>query len=100
MKSVSINPDRLLNNLYELRKFGQYKTGVVRQMYSKVDMDSRQWLLEQMTCAGLNAKIDGLGNVIGYSKKSARTLLMGSHTDTQPIGGWLAGWCLWCYLRT
>ncbi|KEI70578.1 hydantoinase/carbamoylase family amidase [Endozoicomonas elysicola] len=91
MKSVSINPDRLLNNLYELRKFGQYKTGVVRQMYSKADMDSRYWLREKMTSAGLSAQIDGLGNVIGYSKKSARTLLIGSHTDTQPIGGWLDG---------
>ncbi len=60
-------------------------------MYSKADMDSRYWLREQMTSAGLNAQIDGLGNVIGYSKKSARTLLMGSHSDTQPIGGWLDG---------
>ncbi|WP_066016349.1 hydantoinase/carbamoylase family amidase [Endozoicomonas atrinae] len=91
MKSVSINPDRLLNDLYELRKFGQYKTGVIRQMYSRADMESRQWLQEQMTSSGLDAQIDGLGNVIGYSGKSSRTLLMGSHTDTQPIGGWLDG---------
>ncbi|USE38431.1 hydantoinase/carbamoylase family amidase [Endozoicomonas sp. SCSIO W0465] len=91
MKSVSINSDRLLSDLYELRKFGQYKTGVIRQMYSRADMESRQWLRERMTRAGLDARIDGLGNVIGYSGKSARTLLMGSHTDTQPIGGWLDG---------
>ena len=59
MKSVSINPDRLLNDLYELRKFGQYKTGVIRQMYSPADMESRQWLQEQMTSSGLDAQIDG-----------------------------------------
>ncbi len=91
MKSIAINPDRLLDNLYELRKFGQYKTGVVRQMYSKADMESRHWLWEQLVQAGLDARIDGLGNVIGYSGKSLPTLLMGSHTDSQPVGGWLDG---------
>ena len=91
MKSIAINPDRLLDNLYELRKFGQYKTGVVRQIYSRADMDSRRWLWEQMVRAGLDARIDGIGNVIGYSGKSLPTLLLGSHTDSQPVGGWLDG---------
>ena len=91
MKSIAINPDRLLDNLYELRKFGQYKTGVVRQIYSRADMDSRRWLWEQMVRAGLDARIDGSGNGIGYSGKSLPTLLLGSHTDSQPVGGWLDG---------
>lgn len=91
MKSISINPDRLLSDLYELRKFGQYKTGVVRPMYSRADMESRYWLLEKMVSSGLDARIDGLGSVIGYSGKPGPTLLMGSHTDTQPVSGWLDG---------
>lgn len=90
-RMVPINPDRLLGNLYDLRKFGQYSTGVIRQVYSKADMESRHWLRRQMAEAGLDARLDGLGNVIGYSGKTGPTLLMGSHTDTQPKGGWLDG---------
>src|SRR5260370_8198305 len=41
--------------------------------------------------AGLEPVIDGVGNVIGRSPKTGPRLLMGSHTDTQPRGGWLDG---------
>src|SRR5258707_15733122 len=41
--------------------------------------------------AGLEPGIGGVGNVIGRSPKSGPRLLMGSHTDTQPRGGWLDG---------
>ena len=41
--------------------------------------------------AGLDADIDGLGTVYGISKGSGKAVLLGSHTDTQPEGGWLDG---------
>jgi N-carbamoyl-L-amino-acid hydrolase len=44
-----------------------------------------------MQDAGLEAHIDGLGNVYGKAKNVSRTVLVGSHTDSVPEGGWLDG---------
>jgi len=44
-----------------------------------------------MTEAGLDAEIDGVGNVFGRSPNAGPALLLGSHSDTQPEGGWLDG---------
>ena len=41
--------------------------------------------------AGLDARIDGVANVIGRSANPGKALLLGSHSDTQPTGGWLDG---------
>jgi beta-ureidopropionase / N-carbamoyl-L-amino-acid hydrolase len=87
----TIKPERLLNDLKRLRCFGAQGTGVVRLALSPIDMESRRWLVERMSEAGLNSTIDGVGTVFGRSRKSGPALLIGSHTDTQPTGGWLDG---------
>ena len=86
-----INPDRLLQNLHRLRDFGRAGNGVVRRCLSPIDMESRQWLVGLMQQAGLDARIDGIANVIGRSANPGKALLLGSHSDTQPTGGWLDG---------
>ncbi|EIN02057.1 allantoate amidohydrolase [Paraburkholderia hospita] len=86
-----INPVRLLDDLKTLRSFGADGTGVVRLSLSPVDMNARRWLAGRMTDAGLDAAIDGVGTVFGRSRKSGPALVIGSHTDTQPTGGWLDG---------
>jgi len=86
-----INPERLLADLDHLRTFGASGTGVVRQSLSPVDMEARRWLAVRMEEAGLEASIDGVGNVFGRSPNPGRALLVGSHSDTQPRGGWLDG---------
>src|SRR3954464_6994501 len=86
-----INADRLLGDLYALRKMGEYKTGVHRPSLSPDDVQSRQWLAEKLTAAGLTAEIDGIANVYGWDKSAGRKLLMGSHLETQPHAGWLDG---------
>jgi N-carbamoyl-L-amino-acid hydrolase len=87
----SINPDRLLGDLYELRKIGAYKTGVHRPTLSPEDVQSRQWLAERMTRAGLEPVIDGIANVLGFSRAPGRKMLAGSHIETQNHAGWLDG---------
>lgn len=87
----NINPERLLESLRTLRSFGACGTGVVRRSLSEVDIASRHWLVDRMGEAGLEAHIDGVGNVIGRSRNAGPALLIGSHTDTQPTGGWLDG---------
>ena len=86
-----INPERLLADLDHLRTFGATENGVVRPSLSEVDLRSRHWLLERMRSIGLDARIDGVGNVIGRSTNPGPALLIGSHSDTQPRGGWLDG---------
>jgi N-carbamoyl-L-amino-acid hydrolase len=80
-----------LDDLKRLRSFGATGPGVVRLALSPVDMESRRWLGQRMTDAGLDAVIDGVGTVFGRSRQSGPALLIGSHTDTQPTGGWLDG---------
>ena len=86
-----INPQRLLDDLKHLRTIGTFSTGVVRPTYSPEDMEARRWLCDRMDEAGLQSTIDGVGNVIGRSSKPGKAVLIGSHTDTQPQGGWLDG---------
>jgi N-carbamoyl-L-amino-acid hydrolase len=86
-----INPERLLEALKTLRTFGAVGTGVVRPSFSPADMAARRWLSARMSEAGLDTYIDGVGNVIGRSRNRGKALLVGSHADTQPTGGWLDG---------
>lgn len=88
---IRINPERLLRDLKELRTFGASGTGVVRPALSPVDVRSRHWLVGRMEEAGLAAGIDGVGTVFGRSRQPGKAVLIGSHTDTQPTGGWLDG---------
>ena len=88
---AQIDGNRLINSLRTLRTFGATENGVVRQTFSDIDMEARRWLQQQMTDAGLNASIDGVGNVIGRSPNPGPALIIGSHSDTQPRGGWLDG---------
>ena len=89
--NVTIDPERLLADLRRLREFGTCGVGVIRQSLTPIDVESRHWLCERMREAGLDARIDGIGTVIGRSSNPGPALLIGSHTDTQPQGGWLDG---------
>jgi N-carbamoyl-L-amino-acid hydrolase len=86
-----IDPGRLLSDLRHLRSIGAQGKGVVRPAFSPKDMEARRWLKARYEEAGLEATIDGVGNVLGRSKKPGKALLIGSHSDTQPTGGWLDG---------
>jgi len=86
-----IDADRLLGDLATLRSFGAHGNGVVRTMFSEIDVAAREWLVERMSEAGLEARIDGVGSVYGRSPNPGPAVVLGSHTDTQPEGGWLDG---------
>ena len=91
LKMIAINCERLLDDLRVLRAMGKKGSGVVRPAFSDIDMAARRWLEKRYLEAGLSAQIDGIGNVIGHSPNSGPRLLIGSHSDTQPTGGWLDG---------
>ena len=82
---------RVIADLRRLAEFGRYRTGVHRPTYAPEDVASRRWLSEKFAEAGLEATIDGIGNVFGCNRGATRRLLVGSHSETQPQGGWLDG---------
>src|ERR1700736_4157780 len=82
---------RVLADLNALRGIGACKTGVHKPTFSGPHMRSLQWLAERFPEAGLTATIDGIGNVLGTSKKSGPKLLAGSHLESQNFAGWLDG---------
>ncbi len=88
---MAVDHTRFLTDLHTLRSFGASGVGkgVVRPAYSKADIAARQWLAGRMTEAGLTPHVDPVGNLFGLAE--GRSLLMGSHSDSQPEGGWLDG---------
>lgn len=88
---MQIDPKRFLASLHELRRFGASGVGkgVVRPAYSDADIAAREWLMDQMREAGFQVHVDPVGSVWGLAE--GPSLLMGSHSDSQPEGGWLDG---------
>ncbi len=88
---MPIDTTRFLQDLDTLRQIGAYRTGVHRPTFSREDMESRRWLLREMQAVGLDATIDGIGNVFGRHRGPGPHLLAGSHLETQNRAGWLDG---------
>ncbi len=88
---LPIQSDRFLTDLHALRRFGAAGAGkgVVRPAFSAADVAAREWLAGRMAAAGLAPRFDAVGNLFGLA--GARGLLLGSHSDSQPQGGWLDG---------
>src|SRR6202790_1196787 len=86
-----INGDRLMADLRELASIGAYRTGVDRVALSAQDIEARRWLVKKLRRAGLDASMDRIGNVLGRDPAAGKAILIGSHTDTVPRGGWLDG---------
>ncbi|WP_204112324.1 Zn-dependent hydrolase [Shimia biformata] len=88
---MDVNAERFLKDLHDLRSFGASGVvkGVVRPAYSDADIAARQWLAGRMEEAGLTVRIDPVGSVWGLAE--GPSILLGSHSDSQPEGGWLDG---------
>lgn len=91
MTHIPVDPARFLADLHALRAIGgdSASKGVRRRAFSAEDLAARDWLAEKMAAAGLVAQFDPVGNLFGLAE--GRSLLLGSHSDTQPEGGWLDG---------
>ena len=90
---MQINPTRFLADLHQLRTIGAAGPGkgVVRRAYDPAEIAARDWLAAQMRAAGLRVEMDAMGNLFGLCPEDGPSVLLGSHSDTQPEGGWLDG---------
>ncbi|MBM2290308.1 hydantoinase/carbamoylase family amidase [Sulfitobacter pseudonitzschiae] len=86
---MQVDGQRFLKDLHALRRFGAQGVGVVRPAYSEPDVAARAWLADQMRDAGLRVEMDAMGNLFGLA--DGPSILLGSHSDSQPTGGWLDG---------
>jgi N-carbamoyl-L-amino-acid hydrolase len=87
----AVDTNAFLRDLHELRQIGAFRTGVHRPTFSPQDMESRWWLIDRLKACGLDASMDGIGNVYGRHKGPGPHLLVGSHIETQNEAGWLDG---------
>jgi len=89
---MRVNGDRLWQNIVELGSIGRSQKGVSRVAFSEADIEGRMWFLNKMKQAGLNTRIDGVGNVFGETPgEYEKRILVGSHLDTVPHGGMFDG---------
>lgn len=88
---MKIDAARFLKDLHDLRAIGAAGVGkgVVRPAYSVADVEAREWLAGRMREAGLKIEVDAMGNLFGLAE--GPSILLGSHSDSQPEGGWLDG---------
>jgi N-carbamoyl-L-amino-acid hydrolase len=90
-KGWRVNGERVNRHLAELSRFGRNpEGGVSRVAFSDADIAGRQYAIGQMQGAGLEVRIDPVGNILGHragALADARPLLFGSHIDSVPEGG-------------
>ncbi len=88
---IPVDPQRFLEDLHHLRSFGASGVGrgVARPAYTDPDIAARDWLAGRMAEAGLEPVFDPAGSLFGLAE--GPSLLLGSHSDSQPEGGWLDG---------
>ncbi|REJ22285.1 MAG: Zn-dependent hydrolase [Paenibacillaceae bacterium] len=88
---LTINAARLQDRLERLAQIGKLgDTGVCRLALSPEDRQAVELVKSWFEEAGLAARIDNFGNLIGRLEgrdPSAPVLMLGSHIDTQPYGG-------------
>ncbi|WP_099364603.1 M20 family metallo-hydrolase [Fredinandcohnia onubensis] len=91
IQTITINKERLEERITELSKIGKIgETGVCRLTLSKEDRQAVETVKGWMEEAGLTARIDHFGNLIGRMEgenPDAPILMLGSHIDSQPYGG-------------
>ncbi len=85
-----INKERLARNFSAIISFSAPGEGVTRLAFSDEDWAARQFILDEMTKAGLSITVDPFGNITGRRKGSYPDLpavMLGSHIDSVPAGG-------------
>lgn len=89
--SLQINQERLQRRIETLSQIGKIgETGVCRLALSKEDKQAIELVKSWMEEAGMTARIDDFGNLIGRlegKNPAGKILMIGSHIDSQPYGG-------------
>jgi beta-ureidopropionase / N-carbamoyl-L-amino-acid hydrolase len=89
--NLTINPQRLWDDLIETAKIGATpKGGIKRLTVSDEDKRVRDWFKAECEKLGCRVEVDEVGNMFATrpgKRKDILPIAMGSHLDTQPTGG-------------
>lgn len=91
---MPVNPQRVISDLQELSTLTSTAQGAQRIAWSQTWLDARAWFQTKLRPLSLESHLDAAGNCwTTLQGSSNRTLILGSHLDSVPNGGWLDG-CL------
>lgn len=91
---MQVNPQRTIAELKELRALTADENGAQRLAWSDTWLQARQWFSSKLAGLPVEDHYDAAGNRwVTLAGKSERALVLGSHLDSVPNGGWLDG-CL------
>src|SRR5688572_31768800 len=83
---------RVIRDLRELAALTSDDQGAQRVAWSPVWQRARAWFAEKLSTIGLQTELDAAGNSwVTVPGRSSRTIILGSHLDSVPNGGWLDG---------
>ena len=89
-----VDAARVLRNLEELRALTADESGAQRVAWSPMWLKAREWFAEKLKTLPVEDHYDAAGNHwVTLKGASERVLVVGSHLDSVPNGGWLDG-CL------
>jgi allantoate deiminase len=84
--------DRVLTNLRELAARTSTSAGAQRLAWGPIWRDARVWFAGKISELGLRVERDSAGNDwVTLPGASPKTVIVGSHLDSVPNGGWLDG---------
>src|SRR5688500_17656411 len=82
----------VIANLRELAQLTSTADGAQRLAWGPVWRDARAWFNGKLAELGITPEIDAAGNSWATLRgESDRTVIIGSHLDSVPNGGWLDG---------
>src|SRR5215471_13505384 len=85
---------RVISDLRELAARTSTADGAQRLAWGPIWRDARQWFRKKIDALGLRIETDAAGNNwVTLPGELPRTVIIGSHLDSVPNGGWLDG-CL------
>ncbi len=91
---MALDPNRVLADLAELRTLTADEGGAQRVAWTPTWLEARAWFQRKVLALGLEHHLDAAGNSwTTLPGASPQALLLGSHLDSVPNGGWLDG-CL------
>lgn len=89
-----IDPKNVLRNLDELQALTANEAGAQRLAWTPVWLKARSWFEERLKELPVEHHFDAAGNRwVTLHGESEKALVLGSHLDSVPNGGWLDG-CL------
>ena len=91
---MPVNPKRVIADLEELRALTADEHGAQRIAWGPVWLKAQAWFESKLESLPVERHYDAAGNLWTTLRgQSERALLLGSHLDSVPNGGWLDG-CL------